>query len=89
MDIHEQIQKQSTACRSSPSQRTRNIVSTADVRTPVSVMPAMVSSTHDGLQPPEGEVQSLTVYWRIPLIKPPDSATVATEGGALDGDGYE
>lgn len=68
-------------------------MSTAGDRTPLSVTPTLVSSTRDGSQPPEGEVQELdevisTMCRWISATKPSsDSAAVTPEGGAPDGNG--
>ena len=58
----------------------------------MSVTPTLVSSTRDGSQPPEGEVQELdevisTMCRWISATKPSsDSAAVTPEGGTPDGD---
>ena len=75
--------------KQSKSKNKRNVLSTADDRTPVSVTPAIVSSTRDGSPPPEVEIQEPvevipTMYRWISTIKSPDSAAMTTEGGVRD-----
>lgn len=70
--------------KQSKSKNKRNILSTADDRTPVSVTPAVVSSTRDGSQPPlEAEMPEPvevipTSYRWISTIKPPPAAATLT-----------
>ncbi|KAG6330673.1 hypothetical protein ID866_8416, partial [Astraeus odoratus] len=74
--------------KQSKSKNKRNVLSTADERTPVSVTPAMVSSTRDGSPPPEGELQepvevAPTMYrWISTTKKPSPGTTTTTTTGA-------
>lgn len=85
--------------KQSKSKTKRNVLSTADDRTPVSVTPAVVSSTRDGSQPPlEAEmpepVETVPTSYRwISTIKPPAVAMLTTtstcDDVAMDDDGTE
>jgi len=62
--------------KQSKSKNKRNVLSTADDRTPVSVTPAVVASTRDGSPPPDGDVQepveiTPTMYRWISTTRPP------------------
>lgn len=75
--------------KQSKSKNKRNVLSTADDRTPVSVTPAVVASTRDGSPPPDGEMQEAvdivpTMYRWISTTKPPDPMT-AEHGAAVEG----
>ncbi|KAL4068508.1 hypothetical protein V8B97DRAFT_1872981 [Scleroderma yunnanense] len=74
--------------KQSKSKNKRNVLSTADDRTPVSVTPAIVSSTRDGSQPPEGEIQEPveiipTMYRWISTTNPPEPSAMTAEDGAI------
>ncbi|KAI6006897.1 PAPA-1-like conserved region-domain-containing protein [Pisolithus albus] len=86
--------------KQSKSKTKRNVLSTADDRTPVSVTPAVVSSTRDGSQPPlEAEMPEPvemvpTSYRWISTIKPPAVAVLSTTSAcdddvAMNGGGTE
>ncbi|KAI6104162.1 hypothetical protein F5141DRAFT_171301 [Pisolithus sp. B1] len=70
--------------KQSKSKTKRNVLSTADDRTPASVTPAVVSSTRDGSQPPlDAEapepVETIPTSYRwISTIKPPAAAMLTT-----------
>ncbi|KAI6021214.1 hypothetical protein EDC04DRAFT_2869833 [Pisolithus marmoratus] len=80
--------------KQSKSKNKRNVLSTADDRTPVSVTPAMVSSTRDGSPPPlEPELPEAvevipTSYQWISTIKRPPAAS-ANQDVAMSDDGAE